>query len=98
MRRIAAILLLGCLCLSLSGCGSAQKEAAGSGETGQNTEQEAADSGETGQNTDRRPPAAGKLVKIQNRTPQGSRCERKISSGTGQEMCFYPLIPTIHGL
>lgn len=59
MRRIAAILLLGCLCLSLSGCGSAQKEAAGSGETGQNTEQEAADSGETGQNTEQKAAGSG---------------------------------------
>lgn len=42
MRRIAAILLSGCLCLSLPGCGSAPMDAAGGGETGQNTKQEIA--------------------------------------------------------
>ena len=64
MRRIAAILLLGCLCLSLPGCGSAPKNAAGSGETGQNTEQDAAGSGETDQNTE--PETAGEPLRTED--------------------------------
>ena len=52
MKKITAILLSVCLCLIMAGCGGAPEAGAGSGGTGQNTEQSAEHENGAGQNTE----------------------------------------------